>query len=623
MEFSFQRQFQNDKFRYYEQSSYDSPGPSRLNRNFARFYDDPADEQDYIPLNSARKRPANDSWPRGSGAKRFGSRGGGVVQSFGSRLGPRPAQSQTNATQAGPSRQPANARKRARPDSPPPVILPQKDAKNKPTNKDREKYTLRPDREPSTALNGLLELGVGFLLKQMKQKFANSQQYGRTVTRLYYTRRLKKALRTRIRKIIMNKYVDNYVEIVDQYRKRFPMRTDKELVDAASKGEIREPPTGAEPDPSTEAPRAGMPCPNFFKKRMQRYVGAKLRKMFNEIREMYNPPIEESCELGGVDTEKPVNVPTKEQGKKKKWKIDLAALIHDRTRSAIQYYIPILTTILNMDPEYISTKASLLATTLKMDPTVSGEVVTGDLEEPETMQICDDPEPTQFFAKVRGLPNLPDREVMRPFLDSFKPQAVKTHKKMKNLLIVTFWDKDSFYKFLSQDGAKVGKCTLDIKISGKVNPVQSQKNEENENVDTGTDNQPSESNEKDAVAIELSNQIVDLLSSIRREDEQATINERIRSDPKEEENEKCTKEENGKEPQTENIVESSKNINECGEQNEVNNPNDEQNEPTAENIDEATDNLQTANSDSAIEDNVNVGTNDVTKDSSANEETKE
>ncbi|XP_023946130.2 bromodomain-containing protein DDB_G0270170 [Bicyclus anynana] len=79
-----------------------------------------------------------------------------------------------------------------------------------------------------------------------------------------------------------------------------------------------------------------------------------------------------------------------------------------------------------------------------------------------------------LYVKLIGRPELPARAVIYEFLNKFKPNSIKKHKSINNLLVVGFVDKEGYEKILSATESVVGDSTLTIKASEQVitTPIQ-------------------------------------------------------------------------------------------------------------------------------------------------------
>ncbi|XP_026324650.1 uncharacterized protein LOC113233685 [Hyposmocoma kahamanoa] len=121
-----------------------------------------------------------------------------------------------------------------------------------------------------------------------------------------------------------------------------------------------------------------------------------------------------------------------------------------------------------------------------------------------------------YFVKVLGRPALPKRKLMQTFLDQFHPKTIKKHRGVHNLLFVGFNDKQDFDNILAATMSVVGTSTIEVRISEPTkvtNTNQAETEKSNDEVQTKTEDIDQVLNES------LDNQIVDLLSAIREEEE--------------------------------------------------------------------------------------------------------
>ncbi|XP_068624466.1 uncharacterized protein [Battus philenor] len=113
----------------------------------------------------------------------------------------------------------------------------------------------------------------------------------------------------------------------------------------------------------------------------------------------------------------------------------------------------------------------------------------------------------QYFVKVLGQPNLPNRVDAYKFLNQFNAVSIKKHKVVQNLLVVGFNDEKDFNSALAANGSIIGNSTLTIKANDKqlLNTTLSPKENKTDNY---------------MIPQDLENQISDLLTTISKADEE-------------------------------------------------------------------------------------------------------
>lgn len=96
-----------------------------------------------------------------------------------------------------------------------------------------ETQILRADRTPTVQVKGRLELALGMVMKQIKQDHCSEPADLEYFLTPFIQRLLKHTIRTRIRSVMMDQYVGAASDIVEAYRKKYPVDTDIELVKVA------------------------------------------------------------------------------------------------------------------------------------------------------------------------------------------------------------------------------------------------------------------------------------------------------------------------------------------------------------------------------------------------------
>lgn len=106
----------------------------------------------------------------------------------------------------------------------------------KPKDGEDPNFILQSDKVPSQQLAGRLELALGSILKEIKTKYSDGE-HGVSFQSLFLQRQMKQAIRERLRSVMMGQYVGKVGDIVDSYRKVFPVDTDAEIVQIAAEAQ--------------------------------------------------------------------------------------------------------------------------------------------------------------------------------------------------------------------------------------------------------------------------------------------------------------------------------------------------------------------------------------------------
>lgn len=114
----------------------------------------------------------------------------------------------------------------------------QQTAKTSKSSKDEDDFTgdqyiLRADTVPSQQMAGRLELALGNILKEIKTKYGNAEPHIVSFQSQFLNRKMKQAIRERLRGVMLGKPVGKVGAIVEHYRKVFPADTDSEILDVA------------------------------------------------------------------------------------------------------------------------------------------------------------------------------------------------------------------------------------------------------------------------------------------------------------------------------------------------------------------------------------------------------
>lgn len=266
------------------QSEYDLPSlfsqqpfnpPSQYGQasNFSRFYDSayPGDSSGprEEPYRQGLKRSATIEPWQGGPLKRLGAKDRlgpalrqGVLESY------RPSRPVTNSSQAGTRRLPSLMSRTGF--NPNKVVKPKSAGVNKPgnrtgarpgqgsapnklnsypqsvrqnlvtkasdlTKKPYKEEKLEADKPVSRWLLGRLELALGTVFKDMKQKYEEVESSAGIFRSSSQQRVLKQAIRERIRNVMLGKIVGKADEIIKIYYDKYPVQHDEELIQLALK----------------------------------------------------------------------------------------------------------------------------------------------------------------------------------------------------------------------------------------------------------------------------------------------------------------------------------------------------------------------------------------------------
>ncbi|KAJ8706092.1 hypothetical protein PYW07_010869 [Mythimna separata] len=200
----------------------------------------------------------------------------------------------------------------------------------------------------------------------------------------------------------------------------------------------------------------------------------------------------------------------------------------------IKRYIPYIVKLMSFDTTYQNTKALIAKKAneqaVKKLGTMMAEQGQGDSASANTTPKKPAAESRQFYnlpyyVKIMGRPSLPKRKVMQTFLAQYNPQSVKKHRTVHNLLFVGFNEKADCDVIVGADGTVIGRNTLSIRICPK---ASGPKESNGENADVSQDSVNAggeEQKDGDILSPELDGQITDLLSSIRKSEEEDAAKE--------------------------------------------------------------------------------------------------
>ncbi|KAJ0170492.1 hypothetical protein K1T71_013863 [Dendrolimus kikuchii] len=283
------RQINYDNQRQYNPPMFESNNRDNSNRNFSFMYDD-YPNSDYIPLNSgSRKRPSESTWRDNPQPKRFsGPKRGNAKKSVGSwmRSGANSA-----STSSGQTRyfEPSSMAVKSKPTSSQkpritstPPFKPKPKAAERKIPKVNESMILRPNRTPSLQLNGRLELGLGHLLKDIKNKYGSIQPYSLAFVNQTAMKAMKILIRERIREVMMGKQVGALQDIMTVYRQRYPLESDVDIVNEGLAHQVLSDVKHITKSIAAENPK------QHFKENISLMVELKLHQMFLKLSEIYS-----------------------------------------------------------------------------------------------------------------------------------------------------------------------------------------------------------------------------------------------------------------------------------------------------------------------------------------------
>ncbi|XP_028166411.1 uncharacterized protein LOC114357129 [Ostrinia furnacalis] len=454
---------------------------------------------------------------------------------------------------------------------------------------------LRADVVPSQQMAGRLELALGQIVKEIKTKYGAAEHV--TFQSQVLARKMKQAIRERLRSVMLGKAVGKVDSIVGHYRRAFPPGTDVEIIQIALDEQNNVPPKKL----AIELDSAGSAF-MYMKTNMNKLIGVTLDDVFSKLQGLYeeldaeetkeicNQIIKEAADLtkdvsatekdkkdstegtenankgengeaventvekdkeetsnttddaqttvdstpAAVKTEetpaesdKPAensDKPAEDKDKKTEatgqrkpdWKkIDdlIGVLLKHKLTMILPKYKPLMLKLLNANSLYRVTKTAIFEKTqerLNIENRVEQAASlnsTIDLSATEKEADVSDYSKKlgskfAYLVKITGQPTLPTRKMMRSFLDEFNPSSVKKHRKI-DLLFVAFDNKEGFDKIVAVKETVVGNSKLIITANERNNKNESLNSSESEKV----------------ISSDLDEQITDLLSSIRKEEE--------------------------------------------------------------------------------------------------------
>ncbi|CAG5059826.1 unnamed protein product [Parnassius apollo] len=431
--------------------------------------------------------------------------------------------------------------------------------------KPKEPQVLRADQVPSKQMTGRLELALGEILKEMRKSFCTTEECTLLFNAKHIQRVIKHLIRKRLRNLMLNKVVGPFAEIVALYRENFPQKTDKEIFDSA----VLTSGTNEKYLRYSVNRLMGKKLDEMFMKLQEFYEGnsdegiakiiesrpSSVKEISKDIeKDEATMTIERQFYDTLVDTLLEVKLPkvlpnythtimkllendeeikkAKQLTKNANEKINEESAIIEINDSEIEneeVEVQPAKKSDNTEDEEGQSKESNSATVKQgnnqegIDETKNDNLVGKEMENDgveintaktgsnvptESISIA-----SQYFVKVLGQPILPNRADAYKFLNQFNPVSIKKHKVVQNLLVVGFKNEKDFENAIANSGAVVGSSKLTIKA--------------NENQEQNTSLSPKDDDadkntsiSKDVITPDLENQISDLLSSIRKAEEE-------------------------------------------------------------------------------------------------------
>ncbi|CAK1595048.1 unnamed protein product [Parnassius mnemosyne] len=425
--------------------------------------------------------------------------------------------------------------------------------------KPKEPEVLRADQVPSKQMTGRLELALGAILKEMRQSFCTSEECTLLFNAKHIQRVIKNLIRKRLRDLMLNKVVGRFAEIVALYRENFPQKTDKEIFDSAV---------------MTSGTNE-----KYMRYSVNRLMTMKLDEMFMKLQEFYGGNRDEG--IAKIIESRPSSVTEIPKDKDKDeatmtlerqfYDTLVDTLLEVKLPKVLPNYTERIIKLLENDEEIkkakqLAKKASQNTNDesapieindseteneeVKAQPTKNSDntedeegqskessSATEQANNGEGTQIDETKndndgvetntaktgsnvptEPisiaSQYFVKVFGQPILPNRADAYKFLNQFNAVSIKKHKVIQNLLVVEFKNEKDLQNAIANSGAVVGSSKLIIKANENQEHNTSSSSLKDDEAGKNT------STSKEIITPDLEDQISDLLSSIRKADEE-------------------------------------------------------------------------------------------------------
>lgn len=508
-------------------------------------------------------------------------------------------------------------------------------------------FILRKNAVPSQQLVGRLELCLGTVIKDVKTQFGTVEKHKHIFQSQNMLRLMKKAIRERIRNVMIGKYVGKVTSIVEEYRKVFPVETDVEILNVAMEHFASNKQLVIRLD-DADTPET------YFKTNMSKLLNTILDDMFEKVQHIYEniseeeakntfteimedftkdvqadtatdksvpkqnkndeteetengnikEAIDESIEkevdenvtnkinenvgieddatadtevdenavkeddvtaVTEVDENTPENVDTNDEGDKlneqetkddskpdiletsatdevsgKETPVDTktrfkrleslaSSLIKRRLGAMLPKFKSNLLKVLDVNEMYNITKQAIISQ-LESKLSIVQRVEDAKKGKKTPVVSLNAPTPVKakelvilpHYVKIQGHPFLPKRKVMQGFLKKFHPKSIKKHRNMP-LLFVGFTNKEDFDKLLAVKETTIGNLIITIKVSEKPltnrGPDSSLNSTAFEDDDIQQLDTETPANSSDVINSDLDDQINDLLSSIRKEEE--------------------------------------------------------------------------------------------------------
>ncbi|KAF9408876.1 hypothetical protein HW555_011591 [Spodoptera exigua] len=235
----------------------------------------------------------------------------------------------------------------------------------------------------------------------------------------------------------------------------------------------------------------------------------------------------------------------KDEGQEYKEFLNSTVRVHQVRRilpRLLKRFTPYIIKLINVDSLYQSTKAAIVMKTNQKAARITGTklsdipepVMKGESEAKAVEQSNAGQNRTMYnlpyYVKIMGRPSLPKRRTMQGFLSKFNPKSIKKHRTIHNLLFVGFSEKADFDAMVAADGTVMGRSTLSVRNCSKDNQnSNAEQNGDNNDSINDTDVIMTEVKKEDKsldeiIPSDLDNQISNLLSTIRKAEEDNEMN---------------------------------------------------------------------------------------------------
>lgn len=103
---------------------------------------------------------------------------------------------------------------------------------------ENEDNILTPDKEPNSVMQGRMEFAVGHIIKEFKQRHKNDPIIYGCLEIPFFERLVKDVIRKRVTKVMMNKKIENYEIIIDEYVKEYSFEYDEDILNIVKEEKI-------------------------------------------------------------------------------------------------------------------------------------------------------------------------------------------------------------------------------------------------------------------------------------------------------------------------------------------------------------------------------------------------